>query len=71
MIPFDERKPTQTSGLRLGTPALTTRGLDAPQMSTVADLLHDALSAAGAEPALLRVRERVRDLCAQFPVSHA
>ncbi|MFO0839344.1 MAG: serine hydroxymethyltransferase [Phycisphaerae bacterium] len=70
MIPFDERKPTQTSGLRLGTPALTTRGLRAAQMSTVADLIHRVLSSNGEEAAILRVREQVRELCAQFPVPH-
>ncbi len=70
MIPFDERKPTQTSGLRLGTPALTTRGLGPAEMAAVANLLHLALSAAGEEAGLLRVRERVRELCARFPVPH-
>jgi glycine hydroxymethyltransferase len=71
MIPFDERKPTQTSGLRLGTPALTTRGLREPEMATVANLLHQALSAQGDEAKLQAVRQQVRDLCAQFPVPHA
>src|SRR5262249_34356872 len=55
MIPFDERKPTQTSGLRLGTPALTTRGLGPKDMATVAELLHAALAANGDEAALARV----------------
>ena len=71
MIPFDERKPTQTSGLRLGTPALTTRGLKEPEMAVVAGLLHDAMSAAGDESKLARIRQRVRELCTQFPVPHA
>ena len=70
MIPFDERKPTQTSGLRLGTPALTTRGLRAAHMATVADLLHQVLSSAGDEAALRRVNGRVRELCGQFPLPH-
>ncbi len=68
MIPFDERKPTQTSGLRLGTPALTTRGLRPAEMKTVADLLHEALSASGDDAARARVAARVRELCAQFPL---
>jgi glycine hydroxymethyltransferase len=71
MIPFDERKPTQTSGLRLGTPALTTRGLREAQMTTVAELVHDAMSSEGDEAKLTRVREHVRELCSQFPVPHA
>jgi glycine hydroxymethyltransferase len=70
MIPFDERKPTQTSGLRLGTPALTTRGMKEPQMTVVADLIHRVLSAKGDEVELARVRGQVRELCAQFPVPH-
>ncbi|TWT46104.1 Serine hydroxymethyltransferase [Phycisphaerae bacterium RAS1] len=71
MIPFDERKPTQTSGLRLGTPALTTRGMRADQMKSVAELLHEALSSGGDEARVGRVRQQVRDLCRQFPLSHA
>ncbi|MFH1748566.1 MAG: serine hydroxymethyltransferase [Planctomycetota bacterium] len=70
MIPFDERKPTQTSGLRLGTPALTTRGLKEAEMVTVAELLHRALSAEGDESKIDRIRGDVRALCAQFPLSH-
>ncbi len=70
MIPFDERKPTQTSGLRIGTPALTTRGMGPPQMRRVAELIHQVLSAAGDEAVFARVRQQVRELCAQFPVPH-
>lgn len=70
MIPFDQRKPTQTSGLRLGTPALTTRGMKEPEMAQVADLLHRALSAGDDEAAVARVRGEVRELCSQFPLPH-
>ncbi len=71
MIPYDQRKPTQTSGLRLGTPALTTRGLKEPQMAAVAEMIHQALLAKGDEVAMGRIRGQVRDLCTQFPVPHA
>jgi glycine hydroxymethyltransferase len=71
MIPFDERKPTQTSGLRLGTPALTTRGMKEAQMRTVADFIHRVLVAGEDEPARLKVRGEVRELCTQFPLPHA
>lgn len=71
MIPFDERKPTQTSGLRLGTPALTTRGMKEAQMSAVADLMHRVLASGGDAGQIERVRGQVRELCAQFPVPHA
>ena len=71
MIPFDERKPTQTSGLRLGSPALTTRGMKEAQMAQVADLLHRALRAGDDEAARSGLRAQVRELCAQFPLPHA
>jgi glycine hydroxymethyltransferase len=70
MIPFDQRKPTQTSGLRLGTPALTTRGMKEAQMAVVAGLMHEVLSSGGREDTLTSVRGRVRELCEQFPVPH-
>jgi glycine hydroxymethyltransferase len=71
MIPFDERKPTQTSGLRLGTPALTTRGMKEAEMKTVADLIHRVLVAGDDEAARVKVGAEVRALCAQFPLPHA
>lgn len=70
MIPFDERKPTQTSGLRLGTPAVTTRGLKAAEMKTVAELIHTSLLANGDEAKLARVRGQVREVCDRFPLPH-
>jgi glycine hydroxymethyltransferase len=70
MIPFDERKPTETSGLRLGTPALTTRGLGTGDMDTVAGLIHDALSAEGDDAKIAAVRDRVVEMCQSFPLSH-
>ena len=71
MIPFDERKPTQTSGLRLGTPALTTRGMKEPEMVRVADLLHRALKAGDDEAVRAKVCGEVRELCRQFPLPQA
>ncbi len=68
MIPFDQRKPTQTSGLRIGTPALTTRGMKGAEMVTVAELMHQALSAGDDAAAAARVEESVRELCGQFPI---
>jgi len=66
MIPFDERKPTQTSGLRIGTPALTTRGLREAEMSTVAELMHRVMSGGDDAQVQTAVREQVRELCRQF-----
>jgi len=71
MIPFDERKPTQTSGLRLGTPALTTRGMKEPEMVLVAELLHRTLQAGEDEVRRAAVAREVRELCGRFPLPHA
>jgi len=70
MIPFDERKPTQTSGLRIGTPAVTTRGLGTAEMKTIAGLIHEVLAARGEPNVAQRVRQRVLDLCRRFPMPH-
>ncbi len=68
MIPFDERKPTQTSGLRLGTPALTTRGLKEGDMKVIAGLIDRVLRAKGDAETLESVRGDVRAICQQFPL---
>jgi len=68
MIPFDERKPVETSGLRVGTPAVTTRGLTTGEMSTVADLIDRTIRAGGDPGETEKVRGEVRELCAAFPL---
>ena len=68
MIPWDPEKPMTTSGIRVGTPALTTRGMGVPEMALVARLIGRALDAPGDEAALARVRGEVRELCARFPL---
>jgi glycine hydroxymethyltransferase len=69
-IPNDPRPPRVTSGLRLGTPALTTRGMKEPQMGQVAALLDRVLASAGDEAVAAQVRQDVRALCAEYPVPH-
>lgn len=66
MIPFDERKPTLTSGLRIGTPALTTRGMKEPEMKTVAGLIDRVLRSQGDEKTIASVRSEVLTICEQF-----
>jgi glycine hydroxymethyltransferase len=66
MIPFDSRKPVQTSGLRLGTPALTTRGMGEREMEEVAELIISAITRPDDEN-LAHCQARVRRLCEQFP----
>ncbi len=68
MIPFDERKPTQTSGLRLGSPAATTRGLKEDEMRTVADLIDRVLRSQGDPDVIESVRGEVRSICEQYPL---
>jgi glycine hydroxymethyltransferase len=68
MIPWDPEKPMTTSGVRVGTPALTTRGMGTREMTLVASLIGRALDAPSDEAALAKVRGEVRDLCRQFPM---
>jgi glycine hydroxymethyltransferase len=68
MIPWDPEKPMTTSGIRVGTPALTTRGMGPAEMREVAALIGRALDAPGDDAALARVRGEVKDLCRRFPM---
>ncbi|MBE7507559.1 MAG: serine hydroxymethyltransferase [Planctomycetia bacterium] len=68
MIPFDERKPMETSGLRLGSPALSTRGMGPDEMRTIAGLLDKALASSGDSGKLSAIKSEVRQLCKQFPM---
>jgi glycine hydroxymethyltransferase len=66
-VPFDPRKPFDPSGIRLGTPSVTSRGMKAPEMAQIAAWI-DQVAAAPADAALLaRVRGEVRELTARFP----
>jgi len=68
MVPFDTRGPMVTSGIRIGTPAMTTRGMNEPEMRVIADCIHQALRDPENESNLLGVRARARELCAAFPL---
>lgn len=69
-IPKDPRPPMTTSGLRLGTPALTTRGLKEDDIRTVAGFFDRVLSAGDDESVQKQVREEIREFCKQFPMPH-
>ncbi len=69
-IPQDDRSPFQTSGVRLGTPALTTRGLGEADMAVVADLIHRVISSGGDETQLAQILEEVRSVAQRFPMPH-
>ena len=67
-VPNDPRPPMVTSGIRIGTPASTTRGFKEAEMEHVADLIADVLDAEGAPEAVATVRAKVTALCRRFPV---
>jgi len=67
-IPFDDKPPAITSGIRLGTPAVTTRGMREAEMVEIADLIALVVRNMGSEEVMRRVRERVEELLAGFPL---
>src|SRR5215510_11858824 len=67
-IPFDPRSPFITSGVRIGTPAVTSRGMKEKEMESIADLIARALQKVGDEKALTTIGAEVRDLCEKFPI---
>jgi glycine hydroxymethyltransferase len=67
-VPFDPEKPFITSGVRIGTPAVTTRGMKEPQMRVIASLIDGTLRHIGSSDALARVSRQVDELVAGFPL---
>ena len=72
-VPFDPEKPMVTSGLRLGSPAATTRGFGVAEFRLVGELIDELLEGLAASPednsvAEAAVREKVAALCARFPI---
>jgi glycine hydroxymethyltransferase len=67
-IPFESRGPSVTSGIRLGSPAVTTRGMKEPEMALIASFIIEVLRDPRDEMTTRRVRETVQDLCKQFPL---
>jgi glycine hydroxymethyltransferase len=69
-IPFETRSPFQASGIRLGTPAVTTRGMKEPEMAAVADMISEVLLDIKNLDTAHKVRERVRELTARYPLPY-
>lgn len=68
MIPFDPEKPTVTSGLRIGTPAVTTRGMKEAEMVEIGNLITKVIENIGNEAVYAEVREKIHALTARFPM---
>ncbi len=67
-IPFDKRKPRTTSGLRIGTPMITTRGMKEDDMVQVADYIAETLENRQKASIKRRIRKKVEEFCSQFPI---
>jgi glycine hydroxymethyltransferase len=70
-IPFDPRPPLKASGIRLGTPAVTTRGLGEAEITRIGECIDDVLMSNGDETVLQRVRDVVAELCGAFPIPNS
>jgi glycine hydroxymethyltransferase len=69
-IPFETRSPFQASGIRLGTPAVTSRGLKEPEMAAIADMISEVMLDLKNVENLAKVKQRVRELTSRFPLPY-
>jgi len=69
MVPFDERSPMITSGIRIGTPALTTRGMNEQEMKEIAKLIDGVIQNIDDEKNISSTRDKVIELCSEFPIN--
>jgi glycine hydroxymethyltransferase len=68
MVPFDQRSPFVTSGIRIGTPALTTRGMGEQEMTVIAGFINEAVTAFEDDRKLTAIKQKVEELCSAFPL---
>ena len=68
MVPFDSRSPFQTSGIRLGTPAITTRGVKTDKMGEIVEMIDTVLSHADSPEVIKSVREKVNSMMQDYPI---
>jgi glycine/serine hydroxymethyltransferase len=69
-IPFETRSPFQASGIRLGTPAVTTRGMKEPEMAAIADMISEVMLDLQNAETIAKTKQRVRELTAKFPLPY-
>jgi glycine hydroxymethyltransferase len=68
MVPFDSRTPFTTSGIRVGTPAITTRGLKEQHMALIVDLIDEVIANHDNEEVITKVRTQVNEMMSEFPL---
>jgi glycine hydroxymethyltransferase len=68
MVPFDKRSPFDPSGIRLGTPSVTSRGMKEEEMRFIAKKIDEVIMNSNDEEKLKRIREEVKDFCNGFPI---
>ena len=68
MVPYDERSPMITSGIRVGTPAMTTRGMGRDEMTQIVNLIDRVIQSPDDESVVAGVKDQVGELCRQFPL---
>jgi glycine hydroxymethyltransferase len=67
-IPFDTKSPLVTSGIRVGTPAVTTRGMKEPEMQQIGQFILDVLKSGGNDGTIAGIREKVASFCTGYPL---
>lgn len=67
-IPYDDKPPTITSGIRLGTPSVTTRGMGDSEMDEIADIISNVIRNINNPSVIAEMNKRVRDLCSRYPI---
>jgi glycine hydroxymethyltransferase len=68
MVPFDSRSPFVTSGIRIGTPAVTTRGMKVNEMKKIGEFINKALVNQDNDSVLSSIKSEVREFCSVFPL---